>query len=123
MSNNYIFLKVVSSVFLLVFSANIIAVDKIYEVPPSSSTRGSVPYISDEAMERCVVLYNEAKWLHEELERTTVDQYSQHAVNAYNAKVAKHTEMTNYFNNNCAGKQSESAYRKAQELNKAQGLR
>lgn len=117
MDNNYSFSKFVSSVFLLVFSTNVIAIDKIYEAPPSSSTRGSAPYISDEAMERCVVLYNEAKWLHEALERTNVDQYSQHAVNTYNAKVAQHTEMTNYFNINCAGKQSESAYKKAQELN------
>ncbi len=69
-------------------------------------------------MEQCVILYNEVKWLGEELQKTTVDQYSQASVDTYNNKVSKHSEMTNRFNSDCAGKQSESAYRAAQELNK-----
>ena len=89
-----------------------------YEAPPSSSTYGSVPVISDEAMEYCVKIYNEAKWLGEAMQSQYVDQYSQASVDAYNAKVNKHGEMVNYFNNHCAGKQSRSAYEAAQRLNK-----
>ena len=90
-----------------------------YEIPPSSSTTLSVPYISDVAMKECVRIYNEAKWLSEEIDGTEVNRYSQAAVNAYNAKVSQHANMTAAFNRDCAGKQSESAYRAAQELNKA----
>ena len=68
-------------------------------------------------MERCVVLWNEAKWLGDEIDSTQVDQYSQASVDAYNEKVTDHTRMTNTFNRDCAGKQSESAYKAAQELN------
>ena len=63
---------------------------------------------------------NEAKWLANEIRRTKdqVDIYSEASVNEYNNKIARHTNMTEYFNRNCSGKQSESAYRAAQELNK-----
>lgn len=88
-----------------------------YEIPPSDTTSSSVPYISDEAMEYCVKLYNEAKWLLEEIDRTVVNQYSQSSVNSYNSKVSKHSNMIDYFNKNCAGKQSYSAYKAAQKLN------
>jgi hypothetical protein len=88
-----------------------------YEVPPSDTTTSNVPYISDEAMKECVRLYNEAKWLAEEIGATQVDEYSQESVDAYNAKVARHSGMTDRFNSDCAGKQSESAWRAAQELN------
>lgn len=94
---------------------NLIA--NVYDIPPSSSTRGHVPYISDQAMEACVKLYNEAKWLNTEISNTYVDQYSQASVDAYNKKVNRHSRMINTFNRNCAGKQSESAYRAAQKLN------
>lgn len=93
---------------------------KEYTIPPSSTTRGHVPYISDKAMEACVKLYNKAKWLDEEISRTYVDQYSQASVNAYNNKVHRHSQMINNFNRNCAGKQSESAYKAAQKLNNNQ---
>ncbi len=89
-----------------------------YEVPPSDRTSSSTPYISDEAMERCVVLWNETKWLGEEIDNIQVNQYSEASVDAYNNKVTRHTNMTNAFNRDCAGKQSESAYKAAQELNK-----
>lgn len=72
-------------------------------------------------MEQCVKDYNEAKWLYEELNNTQVDQYSQASVDAYNAKVERHTRMTNAFNRNCAGKQSESARRAAEKLNQQGG--
>ena len=89
-----------------------------YEVPPSDRTSSSTPYISDEAMERCVVLWNKAKWLGEEIDSIQVDQYSQASVDAYNKKITSHSTMTDTFNRDCAGKQSESAYKAAQELNK-----
>ena len=88
-----------------------------YEVPPSDRTSANVPVISDAAMEQCVKLYNEAKWLAQELESTSLNQYDAAAVDAYNEKVSIHSSMTNRFNTNCAGKQSESAYRAAQKLN------
>jgi len=88
-----------------------------YIAPPSSSTRGSVPVISDEAMEKCVKIYNEAKWLREEINDTYVNQYDNTSVNNYNQKVNKVKRMTNYFNQNCAGKQSYSAWKAAQKLN------
>jgi hypothetical protein len=89
-----------------------------HEVPPSASTSSSVLYISDYAVEQCVVLYNKAKWLTEEIEITQVDQYSQASVDAYNNKVTSHATKISTFNSDCAGKQSESAYKTTQELNK-----
>jgi hypothetical protein len=90
---------------------------QIYEVPPSTTTSSNVPYISDSAMEQCVKIYNEAKWLEKEIETTHVNQYSQPSINAYNSKVTKQSAMIIHFNQNCAGKQSESAYRAAKKLN------
>ncbi len=95
------------------------AQEQEYEVPPSDSTSSGAPYISDEAMKECVRIYNEAKWLADEIDGGEVDQYSEVSVNAHNDKVARHTSMTEAFNRDCAGKQSESAYRAAQELNAA----
>ena len=106
-------------VISLFFTSLASAESRLYETSPSSSTSAHVPYISDEAMKHCIVLYNEAKWLREELERLVVDQYSQQSVNSYNEKVGQHTKKLAYFNNNCAGEQSESAYREAQKLNAA----
>ncbi len=96
-----------------------LAQEQEYEVPPSDSTSSSAPVISDDAMKECVRIYNEAKWLADEIDGAEVDQYSEVAVNAHNDKVARHTSMTDAFNRDCAGKQSESAYRAAQELNAA----
>ncbi len=101
-----------ASIFI---TQNLIA--ETYEVPPSSSTNSHVPYISDAAMEQCVELYNKAKWLGNEIGSIQVDSYSQTSVNNYNKKVAQHSQMTNAFNKDCAGKQSESAYKAAQKLN------
>lgn len=103
---------------LLAIISTVSALAQTYEVPPSSSTSSYVPYISDEAMEQCVILYNKAKWMANEIESAYVNQYSQASVNAYNDKITKHASMIDSFNRNCAGKQSESAYRAAQELNK-----
>ena len=89
-----------------------------YEAPPSKSTSGSVPVISDESMEICVKNYNKAKWLKKELDTTYVDKYSQESVNNYNNKVRKHSDMIRNFNRDCAGKQSYSAHKTAQKLNR-----
>jgi hypothetical protein len=103
--------------FILMILGNSSLVAKEYVVPPTSSTFSSVPVISDEAMEACVKLYNEAEWLNEEIGNINVNQYSQESVNAYNSKVNQHSSMTSRFNNECAGKQSESARKAAQKLN------
>jgi len=91
-----------------------------YEIPPTSTTSANVPWIPDAEMELCVKKYNEAKWLAEEIDRTAVNKYSQASIDAYNSKITRHSQMTDYFNRNCAGKQSKSAYRAAQKLNQQQ---
>lgn len=98
------------------------AVAKHYVAPPTSSTRGHVPVISDELMEKCVEVYNQAEWLVEELNNTYVNQYSSYEVNAYNQKVGQQQQLTDWFNRNCAGKQSYSACKAAQELNRKNGM-
>ncbi len=105
----------VSIVALIFWSCTSLAAS--YEVPPSDRTTASVPVISDAAMEECVKLYNEAKWLAQELDAAQVNRYDEAAVDAYNEKVSIHGSMTDRFNADCAGKQSESAYRAAQKLN------
>ena len=109
---------VIAGIFAFGPLSPISAQERSYEAPPSKSTFGSVPTISDAAMEQCVKLYNDGKWLLEELKNAKVDRYSQAAVDAYNAKVVKHGAMVDRFNRDCAGKQSESAARAARELNK-----
>ena len=100
-----------------VFAANCSAAKK-YEIPPSKSTSLHTPYISDKAMEECVILYNETKWLGDEISATQVDRYSQSSVNAYNEELSRFNRKTDIFNKDCAGKQSESAYKATLELNK-----
>lgn len=108
---------------LIVFSAillstpSVSAQGRVYKAPPSTSTSINVPYISDEAMERCVKLYNEAEWLQDKINVTQVDRYSSESVNSYNSNVNRHTQMIERFNRDCAGKQSESAYKAARKLN------
>ncbi len=77
-----------------------------YEVPPSSSTYGYVPVISDRQMEECVRVYNEIL----SMERSINPQVSQ-----YNSYV-------DWYNTNCAGKQSQSACEAANKLNRQRGL-
>ncbi|OOF38050.1 hypothetical protein BKK49_10560 [Rodentibacter rarus] len=93
-----------------------------YTAPPTSFTQGYVPVISDAQMEQCVEIYNQAKWLGKALQNTYIDQYSQVSVNSYNDKVAQHQQMINWFNQNCAGKQSRSACEAARELNRKNGM-
>jgi len=93
---------------------------RTYEVPPTSQTRDSVPVISDEKMEECVKLYNEAKWLHDEINSMYVNQYDSSSVNNYNNKIRQHSVMIRKFNAECAGKQSYSAWKAAQKLTRGQ---
>ena len=88
-----------------------------YVVPPSETTYTSVPVISDAEMEQCIILYNEAEWLRDEIDKIVVDQYSERSVASYNNKVATLNRMNSSFNSKCAGKQSQSAYEAAQRLN------
>lgn len=101
---------------------NLCQAENYYRAPPSSTTRAHVPVISDEMMERCVKVYNEADWLQKELQTMVVDRYSQSSVDSYNSKVRNLNDMTRWFNSNCAGKQSYSACKKANELNMKNGL-
>lgn len=119
MKNKLILLKSIVAMFSVSFACAAISdsVVRKYETPPSSSTSANVPYISDEAMEECVKIYNKAKWLSEEMQHSQVDNYNQKSVDDYNLKVTEHSVMIDYFNEYCAGKQSESAYRAAQKLN------
>ncbi|MCR1837211.1 hypothetical protein E5343_06220 [Rodentibacter caecimuris] len=103
------------------FTANAIA-NQHYTAPPTSSTSGYVPVISDKQMEQCVEIYNQAKWLGDSLRTTRVDQYSSASVNSYNQQVTKHSKMINWFNQNCAGKQSHSACKATMELNRKNGI-
>lgn len=93
-----------------------------YVIPPTSSTTDDVPTISDEAMERCIKIYNEAKWISERLDRAVVDTYNEKSVDSYNKMVSQHSIKQDTFNHQCAGKESYSACRAAQKLNKEQGL-
>ncbi|MFZ7307617.1 hypothetical protein ACLSY1_05685 [Avibacterium avium] len=102
--------------------ASIAIANQHYTAPPTSSTYGHVPVISDEQMEKCVEIYNQAKWLGEELQNTYVNQYSQASVDSYNNKVGQHQSMITWFNQNCAGKQSRSACEAARELNRKNGI-
>ena len=93
-----------------------------YVMPPTASTPGHVPVISDEMMEQCVKTYNEAQWLAQKIQTTPINQYSASDVNWYNQAVAKVNSMTSWFNTNCAGKQSRSSCEAANKLNMEQGL-
>ena len=102
--------------------SNATIADEYYVMPPVSSTSGYVPVISDEKMEQCVKLYNESEWLYKKINGTFVDRYSQASVDNYNQMVGRHTRMINEFNSECSGKQSHSACKAAQKLNKEKGL-
>lgn len=93
-----------------------------YKQPPSASSYGYVPTISDEMMQECVRVYNEAENLQNSLNSTSVNRYSAYEVNEYNAKVRRASQMIDWFNANCAGKQSYSACMATMELNKKAGL-
>ena len=117
MSNNILRLLINGVIVITMSFTSTALVAAEYKVPPTKTTHSSVPYISDKAMKKCVVLYNHAEWLKDELNTMNVDQYSQKSIDNYNNKVNRHTTMTQKFNRNCAGKQSYSAWKVAQELN------
>lgn len=92
-----------------------------YIVPPSNSTYGYVPVISDEMMQECVKIYNQALEIEKYINLFKV--YSSNDYNTYNLMVNKYNEMIDWFNINCAGKQSYSACKAARELNIKNGLK
>lgn len=96
--------------------------DQVYTTPPSARSYGHVPVISDEMMQKCVEVYNQAKWLKDELSAKQYSLNSNEAVQDYNNKVNEVNSLSNWFNQNCAGKQSRSACEAANKLNKQQGL-
>ena len=104
------------------FSTTNVLANQHYIAPPTSSTHGHVPVISDEMEQQCVEIYNQAKWLGDSLRNTRVNQYSNDSVDLYNQKVAQHSQMINWFNQNCAGKQSRSTCEAAMELNRKNGI-
>ena len=111
------------SFFILAcFMASNVMANQYYVMPPTSSTYANVPVISDAQMEQCVEIYNQAKWLEESLQNAYIDPYSNASVNTYNQQVARHSQMLNWFNQNCAGKQSYSACESARELNRKNGI-
>lgn len=93
-----------------------------YVMPPTQATTGSAPVISDAEMQKCVEMYNQANWLDQELAQMQVDLTSESSVNTYNTKVNQVNALTRLFNAKCAGKQSESACREANRLNREKGL-
>ena len=93
-----------------------------YKQPPSTNSYGYAPTISDEMMQECVRVYNKAKNLQNSLNSTSVNRYLAYEVNEYNAKVRQASQMIDWFNVNCAGKQSYSACMATMELNKKAGL-
>lgn len=107
-------------IILGVLFLNSLIYARTYEVPPTSSTRGSVPVISDKKMEECVKLYNKSKWLSEDINSMYVNQYDNNSVKSYNDKVRQQRMMTQKFNTECAGKQSYSAWKAAKKLNKGE---
>ena len=111
------------SFFILAcFMASNVMANQYYVMPPTSSTYANFPVISDAQMEQCVEIYNQAKWLEESLQNAYIDPYSNASVNTYNQQVARHSQMLNWFNQNCAGKQSYSACEAARELNRKNGI-
>ncbi len=93
-----------------------------YEIPPSAQTYGNAPVISDEMMKECIKIYNKALAIERTLNPNLVNRYSNHEVNLYNQNVRMHLQLIDWFNANCAGKQSYSACKAAQELNRQRGL-
>lgn len=114
-------MKKCNLIFSLLFISGAVFAQS-YKAPPTSSTSGYVPVISDELMEQCVKIYNEAEWLEADLNRSSINQYSQYEVNQYNQNVAKLNQLTNWFNQHCAGKQSRSACEAAKKLNQQAGI-
>ncbi|WP_170018368.1 hypothetical protein [Campylobacter sp. RM16190] len=109
-------------IFILICSIAISLIGGEYKIPPSSSAYGYVPVISDEMMKKCIEVYNQAQWLENSLNSFRVDQYSSLEVKEYNRLLYKYNSLINWFNFNCAGKQSKSACEVTKKLNKQNGL-
>jgi hypothetical protein len=112
--------KIVILISILIFSN--LSFAQTYKKPPDVATFGYVPVISDSKMQECVVLYNKAEWLQEEMELIIIDNYSEESVNSFNKKLNKHTSMIDKFNLECSGKQSLSSCKEVEKLNKQNGI-
>ncbi len=111
-------LSILVVLVLVMGGVNICYSERSYEMPPTYFTQDFVPVISDDAMVECIKVYNEATWLKEKLASLTVNQYSRDEVDAYNTKVSEVNRMTSWYNSQCAGKQSYSACKAANEINR-----
>lgn len=62
---------------LILLSIGLISINTManqyYVAPPTSSTKGHVPVISDEQMEKCVEIYNQSKWLGDSLQNMLIN--------------------------------------------------
>lgn len=96
--------------------------DQVFTVPPSDSSYRYAPVISDEMMQKCVEVYNQTKWLKDELSAKQYNLNSNKAVKDFNKKVDEVNSLSSWFNQNCAGKQSKSACEATNKLNKQHGL-
>ena len=114
--NKLLFICILSTT---ISTAGVLAeTEKKYETPPSHSAGfRSGTSISDEETKKCIILYNEARWLKDKIENTQVDRSIQAEVDSYNEKIINHREMINSFNSNCAGKNPQSERQATQELN------
>lgn len=115
-------IKYILFLFLFSFISSYVYASRVYVEPPSDTTYSHVPVISDEEMELCVKVYNETIWISDELNYNNVNVYSETEVSEYNKKANHVNKMTEWFNQNCAGKQSRSACEAAQKLNREKGL-
>ncbi|MDL0089551.1 stress protein, tellurium resistance protein TerZ [Campylobacter gastrosuis] len=96
--------------------------NQTYKIPPTSSTSGYVPVISDKQMKECVKIYNKIERLGQYLNTAYVNQYSLNEVNTYNNNLQSYNKMVDWYNLNCADKQSKSACEAAKKLNQENGL-
>jgi hypothetical protein len=112
--------KIVILISSLIFSNFSFA--QTYKKPPEVVTFGYVPVISDEQMKECIILYNTAEWLKDELESIVVDNYNKESVDSFNEKINEHAKMIDKFNLDCQGKQSFSSCKEVAKLNKENGI-
>lgn len=109
-------------IMLLVFALVFLFGGGAYKIPPTSLTSGYVPVISDKQMKECVKIYNKIEWLGQHLNTAYVNQYSLNEVNTYNNNLQSYNKMVDWYNLNCADKQSKSACEAAKKLNQENGL-
>ena len=58
----------------------------MHEIPPLAKIYGNAPVMSDEMMQECVKIYDEAFAIERELNSTFANRYSSDEVNLYNKR-------------------------------------